>query len=123
MTSDRAVLVVDDDPFIRELILTTLEGVSDFELHQAEDGLQALEVAERERPRLVFMDIDMPRLDGVSACRRLREAGSDAMVVMLTAASEDMRAPAEAAGADFFLSKPFSPLQLLRLVDRVLGEE
>ena len=69
----RGVLVVDDDPFIRKLIATTLEDVAEFELHEAADGLEALEVAAREHPTLVFLDVDMPALNGIDACRRLRE--------------------------------------------------
>lgn len=116
------VLVVDDDPFIRKLIATTLEDVAEFELHEAADGLEALEVAEREQPTLVFLDVDMPRLDGIGACRRLREdpATSEITIVMLTAAHGDnVERSAEEAGADLFLTKPFSPLELLRLVDRL----
>jgi CheY-like chemotaxis protein len=116
------VLVVDDDPFIRKLIATTLEDVAEFELHEAADGLEALEVAERERPTLVFLDVDMPRLDGIAACRQLREnpATSETTIVMLTAAHGDnVERSAEEAGADLFLTKPFSPLDLLRLVDRL----
>ncbi len=125
MSDRRAVLVVDDDPFIRGVILTTLEDVSRFELFAAADGVEALAVAARERPELVFLDIDMPRLDGIEACRRLRAdpAGAGATIVMLTASADDSaRGRAEAAGADLFLTKPFSPLDLLRLVDR-LGEK
>jgi two-component system chemotaxis response regulator CheY len=121
----RGVLVVDDDPFIRKLIATTLEDVAEFELHEAADGVEAVEVAERERPVLVFLDVDMPRLDGIDVCRRLRnEPGtSEATIVMLTAAHGDsVERQAEEAGADLFLTKPFSPLDLLRLVDR-LGEQ
>ncbi|MEA2157839.1 MAG: two-component system, chemotaxis family, chemotaxis protein CheY [Solirubrobacteraceae bacterium] len=116
------VLVVDDDPFIRKLIATTLEDVAEFELHEAGDGIEALEVAERERPTLVFLDVDMPRLDGISACRRLREnpGTKNTTIVMLTAAHGDtVERNAEQAGADLFLTKPFSPLDLLRLVDRL----
>jgi two-component system chemotaxis response regulator CheY len=116
------VLVVDDDPFIRKLIATTLEDVAEFELHEAADGLEALEVAERERPTLVFLDVDMPRLDGITACRRLREnpLTSNTTIVMLTAAHGDtVERSAEEAGADLFLTKPFSPLDLLHLVDRL----
>ncbi len=116
------VLVVDDDPFIRKLIATTLEDVAEFELHEAADGVEALEVAEREHPTLVFLDVDMPRLDGIGACRRLREnpATTDTTIVMLTAAHGDtVERNAEEAGADLFLTKPFSPLDLLRLVDRL----
>jgi two-component system chemotaxis response regulator CheY len=120
----RSVLVVDDDPFVRRLIATTLEDVTEFELHEAADGVEALEVALRERPSLVFLDVDMPRLDGIAACRRLRAAEETgaATIVMLTAAHGDsVERQAEEAGADLFLTKPFSPLELLRLVDR-LGE-
>ena len=118
----RAVLVVDDDPFIRRLIVTTLEDVAEFEIHQAADGMEALEVARRERPSLVFLDIDMPRIDGIDACRQLRaDRATDATtIVMLTAADGDTsQRQAEVAGADLYLTKPFSPLDLLRLVDRV----
>jgi two-component system chemotaxis response regulator CheY len=119
------VLVVDDDPFIRKLIATTLEDVSEFDLHEAGDGLEALEVARRERPTLVFLDVDMPHLNGIDVCRRLREEAttSNATIVMLTAAHGDtVERRAEEAGADLFLTKPFSPLDLLRLVDQ-LGEQ
>jgi CheY-like chemotaxis protein len=116
----RTVLVVDDDPFIRKLITTTLEDVSEFELHEAGDGVEAVEIARDTKPRLVFLDVDMPRLDGIAACRKLRSSpeASGATIVMLTAThGDDVERRAEAAGADLFLTKPFSPLDLLRLVD------
>ena len=119
MSTHRAVLIVDDDPFIRKLIVTTLEGVSSFQLHEARDGEEAVQTARRESPRLVFLDIDMPRLDGIEACRQMRADPSmtGAKIVMLTATVEDSaRDRAQQAGADFFLTKPFSPLELLRLV-------
>jgi two-component system chemotaxis response regulator CheY len=119
---NRGVLVVDDDPFIRKLIATTLEDVADFELHEAQDGLEALEVARREQPTLVFLDVDMPGLNGIDACRELRASPetSETTIVMLTAAHGDsVERLAEEAGADLFLTKPFSPLDLLRLVDRL----
>ncbi len=125
MNETRAVLVVDDDPFIRGLILTTLEDVAHFKLFEAADGEAALVVARAEHPRLVFLDIDMPRLDGIAACRALRAdpATAGATIVMLTASAEDSaRRRSEEAGADLFLTKPFSPLDLLRMVDRLGGE-
>ena len=118
----RSVLIVDDDPFIRKLIATTLEDVAEFVLFEAADGAEALEVAAREQPAIVFLDVDMPRLDGISACRRLREEErtANAVIVMLTAAHGDnVERRSEEAGADLFLTKPFSPLDLLRLVDRL----
>ena len=120
-----SVLIVDDDPFIRRLIATTLEDVAGFELAEAGDGIEAMEVAARESPELVFLDIDMPELDGLEACRRLRAAPgtADATIVMLTAAAGDIaERDAEGAGADLFLTKPFSPLELLRLVHDLGGD-
>jgi two-component system chemotaxis response regulator CheY len=116
------VLIVDDDQFIRKLIKTTLEDVAEFELHEAADGVEALEVAGRERPTLVFLDVEMPRLDGIETCRRLRslEGTRESTIVMLTARQgHAIERDAEAAGADLFLTKPFSPLDLLRLVDQL----
>ena len=120
----RGVLVVDDDPFIRKLIATTLEDVTDFELYEASDGVEAVDLAQRQRPALVFLDVDMPRLGGIDTCRQLRQLDttSGATIVMLTAAHGDrVERDAEEAGADLFLTKPFSPLELLRLVDQLAG--
>jgi CheY-like chemotaxis protein len=122
---ERTILIVDDDPLIRRLIVTTLEDVAAFSLVEAGDGLEALERAAQCFPEIVFLDIDMPRLNGIEACRRLRaEPGtSESTIVMLTAVSDDSaERRAVDAGADIFLTKPFSPLDLLRLVDRLGGD-
>jgi len=116
----RKVLIVDDDPFIRKLIETTLEDVGGVRVVEAGDGQEALAVADREHPDLVLLDVMMPRLDGIEACRRLRAKPdtADVPVVMLTASDRfEDRAKATAAGADRYLRKPFSPLDLLRLVE------
>jgi CheY-like chemotaxis protein len=115
-----AVLIVDDDAFIRKLISTTLEDVAGFSLVEAADGEEAIEAARRHLPRIVFLDVDLPGLDGIGACRALRTHDElrDTRIVMLTAGSEHEH-EARAAGADLFLTKPFSPLDLLRLVDEL----
>ncbi len=116
------ILVVDDDPGIRRLIITTLKDVAGFRIEEAAGGLQALETAAGLRPEIVFLDYEMPDLDGVETCRRLRSgpATADATIIMLTGMSD---APAQdravSAGADMFLTKPFSPLHLLTLVDEL----
>lgn len=118
------LLVVDDDQFIRKLVTTTLEDVSRFQLLEAADGREALELARRERPAVVLLDVDMPGPDGIEVCRALRADPDtrDATIVILTAARGDqIEREAEEAGADLFLTKPFSPLELLRLVDRLGG--
>jgi CheY-like chemotaxis protein len=120
----RSVLIVDDDPFIRKLVSTTLGDVGHFELVEARDGLEALELASEQPPEIVFLDIDMPQLDGIEACRRMRTlpATRESTIVMLTAAAgQEAERAAEDAGADLFLTKPFSPLELLRLVDELGG--
>jgi two-component system chemotaxis response regulator CheY len=118
MTAPARVLIVDDDPFIRRLIATTLEDVAGMTLAQAADGQEAVELAAADPPAIVFLDIDMPRMDGISACRALRDAhGTTCRIVMLTAAGREQEGAARDAGADLFLTKPFSPLDLLRLVD------
>ena len=114
-----SVLIVDDDPFVRKLIATTLADVAGFELVEAGDGSEAVRVAARDQPQLVFLDVNMPGVDGFETCRRLRAQANTAgaTIVMLTAAAGDLaEREAETAGADLFLTKPFSPLELLRLV-------
>ena len=68
----RTILIVDDDAMIRKLIATTLEDISGYRLQEAGDGIEAVERAVTARPEIVFLDIDMPRLNGIEACRRLR---------------------------------------------------
>jgi CheY-like chemotaxis protein len=118
----RTILIVDDDESIRRLIATTLEDVSGYRMSEAGDGEEAMRRALEVRPSIVFLDIDMPLLNGIEACRRMRSEPStaDATIVMLTGDSEQgAELEARRAGADLFLTKPFSPLHLLRLVDRL----
>ena len=115
------VLVVDDDPFIRKLIVTTLEDVAKTTPAEAEDGEQAVELNAEVSPEIVFLDLNMPRMGGLEACRQMRAGGkSQPTIVVLTAfpGDENERA-AEEAGADLFLTKPFSPLELLNLVNDI----
>jgi CheY-like chemotaxis protein len=119
----RTILVVDDDPSIRALITTTLEDIADFELVEAPNGREAIETAAQLCPEIVFLDLEMgPGLDGVETCRRLRSQPStaDCRIVMLTGHDDDaIEDRARGAGVDLFLTKPFSPLGLLRLVDEL----
>jgi two-component system chemotaxis response regulator CheY len=118
------VLIVDDEPFIRRLVATTLGDVAGVALVEASDGAQAVAIARREAPSIVFLDVNMPGIDGYRTCRRLREQPetAEATIVMLTAAiGDEAEREAEEAGADLFLTKPFSPLDLLRLVHDLGG--
>jgi two-component system chemotaxis response regulator CheY len=119
----RNVLIVDDDPFIRKLIATTLEDVAGFDLVEAADGTEAVALAALDPPAIVFLDVNMPHMDGIRAAAQLRALpGTEATtIVMLTAAGPERELAARDAGADLFLTKPFSPLDLLRLVDEIGG--
>jgi two-component system alkaline phosphatase synthesis response regulator PhoP len=119
------VLIADDQPNMRQLVRLTLES-GHFEILEASDGDAALAVARAERPDLLFLDWTMPGLAGVEVCRALREDPDTAgmRIVMLTARSQDSdRLHAQEMGADDYITKPFSPIQLLEKVRDVLGPE
>ena len=118
------ILVADDEPAIVELVRFTLED-DEIRVIEAADGLTAFEVARTARPELALLDVQMPRLSGLEVCRRLRQAPECAQmrIVMLTAAGQaEDRARGLAAGADEYLTKPFSPLALLTLVRSLVPE-
>jgi DNA-binding response OmpR family regulator len=118
----RRVLLADDDLALRRLIATTL-GTTDFELLQATDGEEALQIARQQHPELVLLDVNMPKLDGFAVCQQLKREPETAgiKIVMLTArgAAAD-RARGREAGADDYFVKPFSPVQLLNKVYALL---
>ena len=119
------ILIAEDDAAVRSLIRMTLDS-GQTEILEVEDGTAALELARKELPELIFLDWSMPGSTGIEVCRALRENPETAQikVVMLTARSDsrDREAGFE-AGADDYITKPFSPLQLLDKVTEVLGPD
>ncbi len=120
----KRILIIEDQSDIRELIRLTLEMDDRIEIHEASSGAAGLDAAYRLGPALVLLDVMMPgELDGFQVCERLRADARTrrAKVVMLSArtAAEDMQR-ARQAGADDYLTKPFSPRQLLSVVGRLL---
>jgi two-component system response regulator MprA len=107
------ILVVDDDQAVRDSLRRSL-AFNGYEVELAGDGLAALESIARNRPDAVVLDVMMPRLDGLEACRRLRSAGEDLPILVLTArdAVSDRVAGLD-AGADDYLPKPFALEELL----------
>ena len=103
----RSVLIVDDDPGLRELIRINLEHEG-YRVMQAVNGVQCLEMVREERPDMVLMDVMMPEMDGLEACAQLREF-SQVPVLMLTAKvqSKDIITGLD-KGADDYLLKPFN---------------
>ena len=119
----KRILIVEDQPDIRELVRMTLE-MEDFEVHEAENGDIGLQMAARLNPDLMLLDVMMPgSVDGLGVCERIKAnaAHRRTKVVMLSARSQDAdRQAGRRAGADAYLSKPFSPRQLLDVIGRVI---
>ena len=119
------ILIAEDDESLRALIRLTIE-VGDVEILEAADGEAALADARRLRPDLVLLDWSMPGRSGLDVCRELRadERTAGATIVMITArAQEADRHAGLAAGASRYLTKPFSPLELLDTLRDVLGPD
>ena len=115
--SSRLVLVVDDDDIIRRVVRTVLEA-DDFEVVEAKDGDEAIQRVSTDHPLVVVLDVMMPGLDGVEVCRRVRADGTK--VLMLTARDDaDVEQASKDAGADGFLAKPFSSVELLDKVEQL----
>ena len=116
------VLIVDDEPNIVQLVRITLESHR-VRVLEASDGAAAIEQAIAMRPDLILLDVDLPDMSGLDVCRRLKgeEAMAQTRIVMLTAAAQqDDVARGFAAGADQYLTKPFSPVRLLTLVEQLV---
>jgi two-component system, OmpR family, KDP operon response regulator KdpE len=113
------ILVVDDEPQIRRVMRTTLT-TQGYSVIEARDGAEALEKLRSERPDLILLDMNMPVLDGLQACREIRSV-SDVPIVMLTVRSaEKDKVRALDAGADDYVVKPFSIQELLARVRALL---
>jgi len=114
------LLIADDEPAVRALVHATLEG-DDYQIIEAGDGVEALELVREQSPSLVLLDVMMPRLNGLDVCRAIKSdpSTSRTMVVMLTAQAQQRdRERGMAAGADVYFTKPFSPLALPDLVEQ-----
>jgi len=115
----RKVLLVEDDPKIRGTIALYLQREG-YDVSTADDGVRALEVAAEVKPHLVVLDLMLPRMDGLEVCRALRASG-DAAIVMVTAKStEDDKLTGLDLGADDYVTKPFSPRELMARIRAVL---
>jgi two-component system alkaline phosphatase synthesis response regulator PhoP len=118
-TTTSTVLVVDDEQRLRDLVRGYLEHAG-FSVLAAADGQAALELARQHAPEVVVLDLMLPGLDGLEVCRRLRTF-SDAYVIMLTAKAEEIdRIVGLEVGADDYVTKPFSPRELIARVRAVL---
>jgi two-component system, OmpR family, alkaline phosphatase synthesis response regulator PhoP len=121
-THHATVLLVDDEQDLLDLLQYALEREG-YAVHTAHDGIEAIRMAQREQPDLIVLDLMMPRMDGIEACRRLREDGQLRLtpILMLTARAEERdEILGLEAGADDYLVKPVSPRLLMTRVRALL---
>jgi len=121
----KTILVVDDEPYMHRLLLHHLER-NGYGMISAHNGREAVEKAASEKPALIVMDVMMGEMDGLTALKHLKkgEATKDIPVIMITANAHYItRQESETSGATLFLTKPFSPTQLLAQIRTLLGEE
>ncbi len=119
----KRVLIVEDQVEIRKLIRMTLE-FEPYEIHEATNGTDGLRLAGEVQPDLILLDVMMPgALDGLQLCAQVRATSAlrGTRIVMLTARGEAQdRDAGQHAGADGYLIKPFSPLHLIEVIERLL---
>lgn len=123
MSEKKKILIVDDEKELVSLVSLHMK-MAGYDVLSAANGEKALEIAEEEKPDLIILDLMLPKVDGWEVCRRLREESNIAKVpvIMLTARAEtDDKLKGFEVGADDYVTKPFSPRELVARVKRVLA--
>jgi DNA-binding response OmpR family regulator len=115
----RRILLVEDEPRTRETIALYLEREG-YDVSTAGDGIHALEVARDTEPHLVVLDLMLPRMDGLEVCRQLRESGNAAVIMVTARSTEEDKLTGLDLGADDYVTKPFSPRELMARIRAVL---
>lgn len=120
--SGTQILIVEDHPTMREAMRMVLEHEG-FAIREAADGAAALSMVRQQQPDLVFLDLNIPGTSGADVLRELKgdPETRDVRVIIVTATGEEGRERVISLGADEYFTKPFSPLALLRTVERVLA--
>ena len=120
----KKILIADDESSLRFLLRKTLEG-NGFDILEAADGKQALALAQKQVPDLIIMDVVMPDLYGSEVCERLRKQPKTARIpIIIITANVNLynEEQAKESGADYYMTKPFSPLKLKNLVHQILSD-
>jgi two-component system alkaline phosphatase synthesis response regulator PhoP len=122
------LLIVDDEAHIRMLIEQTLEDLEDegVELLFAENGEQALELIKKEEPNLVFLDVMMPKMNGMEVCYKVKKELhlSHVYIILLTAKGQEVdRQKGLDMGADRYMTKPFDPDEMLAIAEEILKKQ
>lgn len=123
---NRKLLIVDDEAHIRMLIEQTLEDLEDegVELLMATNGEEALNIIQNEKPNLVFLDVMMPRMNGMEVCYKVKKElqMSGVYIILLTAKGQEVdRQKGMDMGADRYMTKPFDPDEMITIAEEILG--
>ena len=123
---EQKLLIVDDEAHIRMLLEQTLEELEDddVEFFSAQNGEEALDIIREEKPQLVFLDVMMPKMNGMEVCRRVKKELNldDVFIILLTAKGQELdRQKGREVGADLYMTKPFDPEKILNKAKEVLG--
>ncbi|MBT5029144.1 MAG: response regulator [Nitrospinaceae bacterium] len=118
----KKILIVDDEPRVRELLTITLNGIADFELCEAHDGEQAVKISCEMIPDLILMDVKMPgSIDGLAATKIIKNnpKTQHCCIILLTAYGQEAdKEKGFEAGADDYIVKPFSPVSLIERIEK-----
>ena len=123
---DKKLLIVDDEAHIRMLIEQTLEDLEDegVELLFADNGETALQIIQEERPNLVFLDVMMPKMNGMEVCQKVKKELNltEVYIILLTAKGQEVdRQKGLEMGANKYMTKPFDPDEMLSIAEEILG--
>ena len=123
---EQKLLIVDDEAHIRMLLEQTLEELEDegVNFFTAQNGEEAYEIIKTEKPQLVFLDVMMPKMNGMEVCRKVKKelALNDVFIVLLTAKGQELdRQKGQEVGADLYMTKPFDPEVILQKAKEILG--
>lgn len=124
---DKKLLIVDDEAHIRMLIEQTLEDLEDegVELLFAENGEQALQIIQEEKPNLVFLDVMMPKMNGMEVCQKVKKELNlnEVYIILLTAKGQEVdRQKGLEMGANKYMTKPFDPDEMLEIAEEILKD-
>jgi two-component system, OmpR family, alkaline phosphatase synthesis response regulator PhoP len=123
---EQKLLIVDDEAHIRMLLEQTLEELEDegMNFYSAQNGEEAFEIIKTEKPQLVFLDVMMPKMNGMEVCRKVKKELelNEVFIVLLTAKGQELdRLKGQEVGADLYMTKPFDPEVILDKAKEILG--
>lgn len=118
------IVVADDEKALRLLVVGTLE-IGDYNIFEAANGIDALDLVVKERPDLIILDVMMPGMNGYEVCKKIKftpELKSTKVLILTAKGQQADREAAREVLADYYLAKPFSPMELLSMIEKILED-